>query len=348
MQKILCFVSAGLIGVGVSAANAQIEDSHAHTPVQAPAVRAATKLNGADLMVPGNEFSVASGFTGPIIPDPWPAQGGGTHFHSADGTPGVAATENDLEVGDFSSNSEEVRGMVEFDLAGLDSDIAEVRAQCDVAILGGLYGQGSSVFDVALSYYTGDNVEGLTDFGSPFSGLPVPNQIGTFSTDGLLVGDNVGGDVTGPYLAAIANGDPALGVLAQAGSDPGVGAITFNNCYLLITEENIDIDIKPGSFPNSINTKSKGVIPVAILGSAEFDVTLVDTSTLEFGPAGASPAHRAGGHVEDVNRDGLMDLVSHYRTRETGLAPGDTEACVVGETNDGTRIRGCDSVKIVK
>ncbi len=51
----------------------------------------------------------------------------------------------------------------------------------------------------------------------------------------------------------------------------------------------VDIDIKPGSDPNSINLKSKGVIPVAILGSAIFDVTYVDVTTLVF--AGASPAH---------------------------------------------------------
>ena len=39
-------------------------------------------------------------------------------------------------------------------------------------------------------------------------------------------------------------------------------------------------DIKPGSCPNSFNTKSKGVLPVALLGSAAFDVTTIDTETL--------------------------------------------------------------------
>ena len=113
------------------------------------------------------------------------------------------------------------------------------------------------------------------------------------------------------------------------------------------------IDIKPGSYPNSINPSSNGLIPVAILGSDTFDVTAVDWTTLEFGSDSSSPVHDLNDpagiadHTVDIDDDGDSDLVLHFRTSEAGIACGDIEATLMGKTRAGDFISASDSVNTV-
>lgn len=111
----------------------------------------------------------------------------------------------------------------------------------------------------------------------------------------------------------------------------------------------VAIDIKPGSFPNSINLGSSGTVPVAILSSATFDATTVDPATVTL--AGAAVRLTGKGmpiaSFRDVNGDGLTDLVVHILTDALHLSCGDTEAVLEGRTFDGQAIRGSDTVRIV-
>lgn len=113
-----------------------------------------------------------------------------------------------------------------------------------------------------------------------------------------------------------------------------------------IAEIIIQIDIKPGSDPNSINLGSNGVIPVAILTEGSFDAASVNATTVLFGRTGseAEPVHYA---LDDVDDDGDMDMIFHFRTQETGLEAEDTEAILTGQTIDGIEITDTDSVRIV-
>jgi hypothetical protein len=104
----------------------------------------------------------------------------------------------------------------------------------------------------------------------------------------------------------------------------------------------VEIDIKPGSYPNSINLGSRGVVPVAILTSDVFDALTVDPASVLF--AEAAPLRWA---AEDVDFDGDADLLFHFKTQELQLDETSNEAALTGSTFDGQDIEGIDTVEIV-
>jgi hypothetical protein len=123
----------------------------------------------------------------------------------------------------------------------------------------------------------------------------------------------------------------------------------------LSCELEVDIDIKPGSYPNCFNINGHGIIPVAILGSADFDVTQIDIATLSFG--GLDVRVKGNGapqcSVEDVSGDftspegapdGYDDLVCQFVDNPDGWTPDDGTATLSGELNDDTPIAGSDEI----
>lgn len=109
----------------------------------------------------------------------------------------------------------------------------------------------------------------------------------------------------------------------------------------------VTIAIKPmATAPVPINPGEKGVTPVAILGTASFDAGSIDPASLSFGPGG-STALNGKGHVEDVNNDGIPDLIVQFPSPQIGARCNDTALFLTGETFSGTPIQGSEAIQTV-
>lgn len=122
--------------------------------------------------------------------------------------------------------------------------------------------------------------------------------------------------------------------------------VTYEYSVVSSTQE-VVLDVQQGS----VNLKSKGVLPVAILSTATFSALDVDVSSLLLGdPAltGAVAPLRAA--AEDVDGDGLLDVILHFSTPELVSAgavnAASTELALSGSTTGGTAIVGVDSIRI--
>ena len=117
----------------------------------------------------------------------------------------------------------------------------------------------------------------------------------------------------------LASGDP----LARPGQDAYEGVLQVEGPVA------VTIDIQ-----ENLCKKGNGVIPVHLLSTDSFDATTVDHTTVMLGAAYETHHQR---HEEDVDNDGDIDLVFHFRANEAGVC-GATVIPFNGRTFDGQPI----------
>ncbi len=113
----------------------------------------------------------------------------------------------------------------------------------------------------------------------------------------------------------------------------------------------VEIDIKPGSDPNCFNNDGHGVIPVAILGSETFGVSQIIPDSIELAGMTLKTVGKAGKymyHYEDVDGDGLEDLVVQIQDQDGVFEPGIGEAQITGLLLDGRNFQGTDFICITQ
>jgi hypothetical protein len=130
----------------------------------------------------------------------------------------------------------------------------------------------------------------------------------------------------------------------------------------------VPVDIEPTSCPNPFNVGKRGVMPVAVLGTSDFDVSRVDPASVRLEGAAplrwafedvATPFEPYLGKADDYDcneygPDGYMDLTLMFKALEVAAALGDVADgdvlvfTLTGHMMDDTRIGGEDVIVILK
>ena len=108
------------------------------------------------------------------------------------------------------------------------------------------------------------------------------------------------------------------------------------------------IDVNPEG--DCIKNDGQGVIPVAIFGSADFDVTQIDFSTVELESLTVKIAGTGGNfqvEFSDLNLDGFTDVVVKIDDSASVLPSGDIEVTLTGALLDGTEFKGTATICVL-
>ncbi len=110
----------------------------------------------------------------------------------------------------------------------------------------------------------------------------------------------------------------------------------------------VQIDVLPGSVSNPLRSSRRGAVPVAVLSNSLVQVAAdLDIESLRVGPTGhEAPFERC--RPEDVNTDGLLDLLCHFRVDDVSVWADDGRLVVQGLARSGSfSVAGADYVRFV-
>jgi hypothetical protein len=160
------------------------------------------------------------------------------------------------------------------------------------------------------------------------------------------VGASTNGYVDAAHTLRITFDPAAPPALVQALADSIVSACV--DCDFKPDVLDIAIDVKPGDAKKNgcASIGGKGTIPVALLGSATFNVKEVRLDdSLRFGTL-ATRVHKGKPQcsIERVNGDAYDDLVCHFDNSPADWQPGQASALLTGKLVNGVPIQGSQNI----
>ena len=121
-----------------------------------------------------------------------------------------------------------------------------------------------------------------------------------------------------------------------------------------IAETEVTIDIKPNSYPNTINLGSHGVLAVAFMTDETFDASTIDPLTItlrgedfDYGLVKLRGNGKPMASIVDVDGDGDLDLLVRIDTEKLSEDDVDVFLELIAMTYSGAVIRGVDFIRVV-
>lgn len=212
-------------------------------------------------------------------------------------------------------------------------------------------GNGSHTFTLTVSdgeLSSSDDIVVEVSIDTEAPVLTVPDDVSLYANAAGGFSGSIGAATAtdGCSTPTVSNDAPAIFTLGETTvtwtATDAAGNSASGEQLVTVEAFPVVVDIKPDDNNNRVNPKNRGVIPVAVLTTDDFDALTIDVGSLSFGPGGTGAAH--GGHHEDVDGDGDLDLMLHFSTQGSGVSKGDTELCLEGLTIDGVPVAGCDAI----
>jgi hypothetical protein len=232
----------------------------------------------------------------------------------------------------------------------LDADDGPNRLQNHPVIHSSLSGGGSTRITGTL--HSMPNATFRIQFFANDEPDPSGHGEGQFHLGDILVDTDALGDAG--FTAVLPVGIRADQFVSATATDADGNTSEFSAVATVEPGLEVGILIRSGSGTAPINPRSPGLIRVAVLSTAAFDAPAsVQPGSQTFGRTGAEPSLHLRGNglpnceAEDVNDDGLLDLVCHFETQKTGLQSGDFSAVLRGLTVDGVPFEGSAPIRVV-